>query len=159
MQSESDRRDQQVLYEPNERPPNTITFALGFQAAMLCIAGIVITPVIVVRAAGGGDPLFVVGSFCRAFGQRVDHSDASGARWTHWRGLYPPHGHFWRVYRGLRDGSCRRWRSDARNAGHYFVVVPICALHAAFAVAADHYADRGWNGDHADCGDRYADCL
>ncbi len=56
MQSETDRRDQSVLYEPNERPPNTITFALGFQAAMLCIAGIVITPVIVVRAAGGGDP-------------------------------------------------------------------------------------------------------
>ena len=56
MQSESDRRDQNVLYEPNERPPNTITFALGFQAAMLCIAGIVITPVIVVRAAGGGEP-------------------------------------------------------------------------------------------------------
>ena len=56
MQSESDRRDQSVLYEPNERPPNTITFALGFQAAMLCIAGIVITPVIVVRAAGGGEP-------------------------------------------------------------------------------------------------------
>ena len=56
MQSESDRRDQSVLYEPNERPPNTIAFALGFQAAMLCIAGIVITPVIVVRAAGGGEP-------------------------------------------------------------------------------------------------------
>lgn len=56
MQSETDRRDQSVLYEPNERPPNTITFALGFQAAMLCIAGIVITPVIVVRAAGEGEP-------------------------------------------------------------------------------------------------------
>ena len=56
MQSETDRRDQSVLYEPNERPPNTIAFALGFQAAMLCIAGIVITPVIVVRAAGGGEP-------------------------------------------------------------------------------------------------------
>ena len=56
MQSESDRRDQNVLYEPDERPPNTITFALGFQAAMLCIAPIAITPVIVVRAAGGGEP-------------------------------------------------------------------------------------------------------
>lgn len=56
MQSESDRRDQHILYEPDERPPNTITFALGFQAALLCIAGIVITPVIVVRAGGGGEP-------------------------------------------------------------------------------------------------------
>ena len=56
MQSESDRREQQVIYEPNERPPNAVTFALGFQAALLCIAGIVITPLIVVRAAGEGEP-------------------------------------------------------------------------------------------------------
>ena len=56
MQSGSEDGSQRVLYEPNEQPPNTITFALGFQAALLCIAGIVITPLIVVRAAGGGEP-------------------------------------------------------------------------------------------------------
>ncbi len=56
MQSDSGSRDQQVLYEPDEQPPHTITFALGFQAALLCIAGIVITPVIVVRAAAAGEP-------------------------------------------------------------------------------------------------------
>ena len=55
MPSESNRREQPILYEPDERPPHTITFALGFQAAMLTIAGIVFTPVIVVRAAGANE--------------------------------------------------------------------------------------------------------
>ena len=44
MPSEANRREQPILYEPDDRPPHTITFALGFQAAMLTIAGIVFTP-------------------------------------------------------------------------------------------------------------------
>ena len=44
-----------IRYEPNERPPHPVAFGLGFQHAMLSIAGIVLTPVIVVRAAGGSD--------------------------------------------------------------------------------------------------------
>ena len=159
MQSESDRRDQNVLYEPNERPPNTITFALGFQAAMLCIAGIVITPVIVVRAAGGGEPyiswvvfaaLTVSGLTTVLQAVRVGRIGA---------GYVSPYGHFWRFYRGLRDGACRGRASDARNSGHHFIVVPIRALDSALAAAANYYANRGWNGDHVDRGNRYAHCL
>ena len=105
MQSESGRREQQVIYEPNERPPNAVTFALGFQAALLCIAGIVITPLIVVRAAGEGEPFFVVGGLCRAYRQRGDHGVAGCARWAHWCWLRASYGDFGRVYRGLCDGT------------------------------------------------------
>ena len=44
-----------VRYEPDERPPAALAVGLGFQFAMLAVAGIVLTPAIVVRAAGGGD--------------------------------------------------------------------------------------------------------
>ena len=42
-----------VRYEPNESPPLAITAGLGFQFAVLTITGIVLTPAIVIRAAGG----------------------------------------------------------------------------------------------------------
>ncbi|MCY4318141.1 MAG: purine/pyrimidine permease [Alphaproteobacteria bacterium] len=44
-----------VRYEPDELPPTPLAFGMGAQQAVLCIAGIVLTPVIVVRAAGEGD--------------------------------------------------------------------------------------------------------
>ncbi|MXW64993.1 MAG: hypothetical protein F4Y00_08695 [Bacteroidetes bacterium SB0662_bin_6] len=42
-----------VRYQADESPPTTLSFGLGFQLAVLCIAGIVFTPMIVIRAAGG----------------------------------------------------------------------------------------------------------
>ena len=45
-----------LRYEPDEKPPHALSFGLGFQHAALCIAGVVLTPVIVIRAAGGGEP-------------------------------------------------------------------------------------------------------
>ena len=42
-----------VRYEPDERPPTMLASGLGVQLAVLCIAGIALTPAIVVRAAGG----------------------------------------------------------------------------------------------------------
>ena len=42
-----------VRYEPNERPPPLLAGGLGIQLAVLCIAGVALTPAIVVRAAGG----------------------------------------------------------------------------------------------------------
>ena len=44
-----------VRFEPNERPPNTLAFGLAFQFVLLTVAGIVLTPAIVVRAAGAGE--------------------------------------------------------------------------------------------------------
>ena len=44
-----------IRYQPDESPPAPLAVGLGFQQAALCIAGIVLTPVIVIRAAGGGD--------------------------------------------------------------------------------------------------------
>ena len=44
-----------VRYEPDERPPLALAGGLGLQLAVLCIAGVAITPAIVVRAAGGAE--------------------------------------------------------------------------------------------------------
>ena len=45
------RRD--VRYEPDERPPHLISWGLGLQYAMIAIPGIVLTPTILIQAAGG----------------------------------------------------------------------------------------------------------
>lgn len=47
--SQSATRD--VLYEPDERPPDSLAFGLGLQAAAISIGGIVLTPAIIIRAA------------------------------------------------------------------------------------------------------------
>lgn len=44
-----------VRYEADEKPPPLLAFGLGLQLAILCVGGIVFTPAIVVRAAGGGE--------------------------------------------------------------------------------------------------------
>ncbi len=48
-----------IRYEPNEFPPLPLTIGLGFQMALLSIAGIVLTPAIVIRAGGGSDQYLV----------------------------------------------------------------------------------------------------
>ena len=48
-------RVREVRYEPEETPPPALALGLGFQFAMLSVAGIVLTPAIVVRAAGAGE--------------------------------------------------------------------------------------------------------
>ena len=44
-----------VRFEPDERPAHILSVGLGFQAAMLTLAGIVLTPAIVIRVAGQGE--------------------------------------------------------------------------------------------------------
>ena len=56
MQTEDAHSNKALRYEPDEKPPHALSFGLGFQHAALCIAGVVLTPVIVIRAAGEGEP-------------------------------------------------------------------------------------------------------
>ena len=44
-----------VRHAADEKPPAPLAFGLGLQLAMLTIAGIVLTPSIVIRAGGGSD--------------------------------------------------------------------------------------------------------
>ena len=55
MTSGGPERTGGVRYEPNERPPLALAGGLGLQLAVLCIAGVALTPAIVVRAAGGAE--------------------------------------------------------------------------------------------------------
>ena len=46
-----------IRYEPDETPPALLSIGLGLQSAVVQVAGVILTPVIVVRAAGlDGDP-------------------------------------------------------------------------------------------------------
>ena len=55
MTSTSAEGGRDLRYEPEEQPPPALALGLGLQFAMLTVAGIVLTPAIVVRAAGGSD--------------------------------------------------------------------------------------------------------
>ena len=44
-----------VRYEPDDKLPPPLALGLGLQFAVLCLAGIVLTPAIVIRAGGGGE--------------------------------------------------------------------------------------------------------
>ena len=55
MKSDDRGRREGIRYEANERPPPAIVFGLGLQLAVLTAGGIVLTPAIVVRAAGGSE--------------------------------------------------------------------------------------------------------
>ena len=44
-----------LRYQPDERPPPALAFGLGLQIAVLTIAGIILVPTIVMRAAGASE--------------------------------------------------------------------------------------------------------
>ena len=44
-----------IRYEPDDKPPKALTFGLGVQFTILTIAGVVLTPAIVIRAAGSSE--------------------------------------------------------------------------------------------------------
>ncbi len=57
------RNNESVRYEPDENPPPLLAFGVGFQAAMLIVAPVVLTVVIVVRIADQPDSYLSWGVF------------------------------------------------------------------------------------------------
>ena len=55
MEADDSGNPSGVRYEPDEKPPAPLAFGLGLQLAVLNIAGVVLTPAIVVRAGGGSE--------------------------------------------------------------------------------------------------------
>ena len=55
MNGSSAPAPREVRYEPDENPPAALSLGLGMQYALLSISGIVLTPAIVIRSAGGGE--------------------------------------------------------------------------------------------------------
>ena len=56
-----------VRYEADGRPPTVLAATMGLQYATLCVAGIVLTPAIIVRAAGGSDEYLAWAVFAAIF--------------------------------------------------------------------------------------------
>ena len=55
MQADEFHHRASIRYQPDENPPAALAIGLGLQLAILCISGIVLTPAIVIRAAGGSE--------------------------------------------------------------------------------------------------------
>ncbi len=55
MQTDKSHHRANIRYQPDENPPAALVVGLGLQLAILCLAGIVLTPAIVIRAAGGNE--------------------------------------------------------------------------------------------------------
>ncbi len=64
---QGDLADQRrIRFEPDDKPPTALTAGMGLQFAILTIAGIVLTPAIVIRAAGGSDSYLIWAVFAAA---------------------------------------------------------------------------------------------
>lgn len=59
----SEHVNDNVRYEPDDRPPGLVTIGSGFQAAMLIVAPVVLTVVIVARIAGQSESYIAWGAF------------------------------------------------------------------------------------------------
>ena len=153
MPSESSRLEQPILYELDERLPHTITFALGFQAAMLTIAPVVLIPVIVVRAAGESEIYLSWAVFGALVVCGLTTVIQVGRVWRIGAGYILLMGTSPAFHRGLRHRACRMGAGDAGNPRRHLVPVPIRVFGAPFPAATDHHAHRGRHRDHADLRD------
>ena len=117
-----------VRYQPDERPPTALACGLGLQLAILCAAGIVLTPAIVVRAAGGTEAFLTWAVFAAVAVSGVSTVLQAVRVGRIGAGYVLAMGHLRGVHRDLCRNACHGWSGDARHAGRHFVSLPVRRL-------------------------------
>ena len=66
MQQDASAQPRHIRFEPDDKPPTALTAGMGLQFAVLAIAGIVLTPAIIIRAAGESESYLTWAVFAAA---------------------------------------------------------------------------------------------
>ncbi len=66
MEQDTSAQSRRIRFEPDDKPPTALTAGMGLQFAVLAIAGIVLTPAIVIRAAGESESYLTWAVFAAA---------------------------------------------------------------------------------------------
>ena len=146
-----------LRYEPEEQPPPVLALGLGFQFAMLTVAGIVLTPAIVVRAAGGSEDFLSWAAFAALAISGVTtvlQAVRVGRIGSGHVLLMGTSAAFIAVcVTALIEGGPRA----PGDTGHALGAVPVRPLDAVVAAPAGAHPDGLRHRDHADPGDPDAD--
>ena len=143
--------NEHVRYEPEENPPPLIALGAGAQAAMLIVAPVVLTVVIVVRIAEASESYLAWAIFAAMAVCGVT-TVLQAARWGRFRvGARADHGHVGGFYRRLcRCAGVGRAGDAGESCGHIFFV-PVHAGGQALAAPAHIHANCNWYRDNAHC--------
>ena len=66
MEQDTSAQPRHIRFEPDDKPPAVLTAGMGLQFAVLAIAGIVLTPAIIIRAAGESESYLTWAVFAAA---------------------------------------------------------------------------------------------
>ena len=148
-----------IRYQPDETPPVPLAFGLGLQLVVLCVAGIVLTPAIVIRAAGGSEAFLSWAVFAAILVSGVTtliQAIRFGRFGAGYVLLMGTSGAFIAVcVAAIAQGG----PGDARHPGGHLLALPVYLFHVAVAVQAYPDPGRGRHGHHAGGGHGDADHL
>ena len=159
MQTEAAQVNQNVRYEPDERLSPSLTLGLGFQYAALIVGGIVLTPAIIVRAAGESE-IYLTWAVFAALAVSGFTTVIQAIRVGRIGAGYPllmgTSGAFIAVsVTALAEGGPAMLATPCRA----LIAVPVRAFGASRPVPAAYYAGRGRYRHHVDLRHHHADYL
>ena len=102
MADQSTDTQQDIRYEPDERPPLALSIGLGFHYTGLVAAGIVLTPVMLIKIVAGSEAYLSWAVFAALVISRGHYGGAVRPDRARRRRLYSPHGQLRRFHCRLR---------------------------------------------------------